>query len=397
MEKIIAFVSALAAQLGFESADGYVSGLAQSRVTPTLVGPPGGGKTSLIREICRMLGWDLVYIPASSLSEAELAGAPTLADDGSLQKSEGSLIRDLKSRTRPTLVFIDEIGCVAASAIGGRLELALQSTLTWADLLPPNVGFCAATNEEAQNLAGDLLPATRYRLLMFRDFTVPEQAFAEYLQSWGDFRSDALVDLGFTPQVHKASYLPDFRQVTKKALKEAVREMLWGHYAPTGRELYRKLPLETVGTRPYSYVAPSWCIVRALHKVGQLTDFVYKAVVQEICTAAYGQEVGEFLAAQLTLCVPSPAEVVYGGEEGADILASLDTGLQARVCSSIADMAMEEGKEVEEDVFNFLSLLVRKEYFLPARVMLDALVARGLELPPDIIPVAAELTKVKLP
>ena len=397
MEKIVAFACALAAQLGFESADGYVSGLSRSRVTPTLVGPPGGGKTSLIRAMANMLGWDLLYVPASSLTEAELSGAPTLGEDGSLQKSEGSLIRDLKSRKRPTLVFIDELGCIAAAAIGGRLELALQAILTWADLLPPYVGFCAATNEEAQNLAGDLLPATRYRLMMFRDFTIPEQVFSEFLQSWGDFREETLLDLGLTPQVHKAGYLPDFRQVTKKALKESLREMLWGHYVPTGRELYRKLPVESVGVRPYSYVAPTWCVARALQKVGQLTDFAYKAVVQEICTAAYGAELGEFLASQLTLSVPSPAEVVYGGDEGADTLAALDTGIQARVCSSIADMAMEEGKEVEDDVFNFLALLIRKEYLLPARILVDAIVGRGLELPADIIPLAAELTKVKLP
>lgn len=143
---------------------------AEGRGIPNLIGPPGIGKSDLVKNMAVAMNADFTIFDVSSIDPDTFNGIPydSKEDTGDRVKIAGRLYdrevyemfyRDDK-RDKPLLVFLDEIN-------GGKEELmsSLQKVLTGRALpqegkeLNPNVFFIAAQNDADHTSNGSELAA----------------------------------------------------------------------------------------------------------------------------------------------------------------------------------------------------------------------------------------------
>lgn len=140
---------------------------------PFIVGAPGGGKTSIIREECKKRGWNLYARNTGMMVNEELSGIPEIIqekdssgrDYPSCRWSKPQLVSDVENlaKSAPTVVFFDD---------WHRTNSVIQSLAfeTFTDYslkgfkLPNNVAFILAGNDSVAAGARDQLSAVMNRV-----------------------------------------------------------------------------------------------------------------------------------------------------------------------------------------------------------------------------------------
>jgi len=155
-------------------------------------GPPGVGKSALVRQFAADHGVELAIIYAGREDPFVLSGLPAVIE-GQTRRAKRDWLARLEAAHaagRPTLLFIDEISTAAPATQAGLLSLILDGELDGLRL-PANTRRWAAANPPDQAAGGfELAPPLANRLLHFDWSAVFSDAdwlksFPQYLQNNG--------------------------------------------------------------------------------------------------------------------------------------------------------------------------------------------------------------------
>lgn len=113
-------------EISVDVAKTMVQNVLKTPIVPFLWGPPGVGKSSIIREICEENDWDLIDLRLSLLNPVDLRGLPVLDKKSSLARwFAPSFLPTVKSKKRGIL-FLDEINLAPLSVQAAAYQLILD-------------------------------------------------------------------------------------------------------------------------------------------------------------------------------------------------------------------------------------------------------------------------------
>lgn len=136
----------------------------KARLPVLIVGSPGIGKTSIVRQVAEELDADLLLNTPSTEDPTEPKGFPwaNATDEEAHFKPFGNLAKALRA-TKLTIWFLDDFGQAPASVQSGYMPL-LQGRTADGHQLPECVVFVAATNRRTERAGvGGLLEPVKSR------------------------------------------------------------------------------------------------------------------------------------------------------------------------------------------------------------------------------------------
>jgi hypothetical protein len=150
-------------------------------VTPFIWGPPGVGKSSIVRALGKSLGMDVVILPISQMRPEDLIGIPTYKRVGKVKGTEYAppvfLLRE-----EPYVLFLDELNAGAQDVQVAMYSLILDRQLG-GHSLPKGARVIAAGNRRADKAAN---VGTMSTALINRMIHVELDAGGEEWLAWAD-------------------------------------------------------------------------------------------------------------------------------------------------------------------------------------------------------------------
>jgi len=162
-----------------------------NHINMMIVSSPGMGKTEIVKQVVKELGWDLIFMHLIISDPTDFKGLPFMLtkEDGT---QEGQFVpfsdfKQLLKAKKPMVCFLDEFGqafpAVQASAMQPVREHRLNGMI-----IPDHVRFVAATNkrEDKSGVQG-ILEAVKSRFLIAH-LDTSAQDFINYSlkQSWAE-------------------------------------------------------------------------------------------------------------------------------------------------------------------------------------------------------------------
>jgi len=166
-----------------------------TRVPALFWGPPGVGKSSVIRSFCRKQGYECITIIASYREPQDFGGLPVIDQKGIRVGDRDYVVARLappdwavKAATsdRPAVAFIDEITCTPPAVQAPLLRVVNELVVGEFQLPPERVAVIAAANPPEQAAGGwDLAPPLANRFAHFQ-FNLDRADWAERFPTyWG--------------------------------------------------------------------------------------------------------------------------------------------------------------------------------------------------------------------
>jgi len=145
-----------------------------------ICGSPGGGKTAIIEQVTKKLGYDLITDVLSIAEPTDFKGLPGIVD-GKAQFLPYDNLEKLLTVTRPTVYFVDDLGWAPLSCQNCFASLLYKREVN-GQKISDHVRFVSATNSKkdnanVNNLSNALLSRFHTRI----DFDVDAEAWV----SWG--------------------------------------------------------------------------------------------------------------------------------------------------------------------------------------------------------------------
>lgn len=167
-----------------------------------LVGAAGVGKSSIVEDVAKNLGYDMILSHPVVSDPTDAKGLPFPSPDG---KSAtflpfGDLERAL-SATRPTIWFLDDLGQAAPAVQASFMQLLLARQIG-EHKLPSCVTFVAATNrrQDRAGVSGILDPVlSRFGTIL--QVGVSAEDWAGWAMSSGRIRPEVIAFIRFRPEL----------------------------------------------------------------------------------------------------------------------------------------------------------------------------------------------------
>ncbi len=169
--------------LSFASTKQVVLACIRAKITAIIVGSPGLGKSSLIRQVAREVDLPCYELLASNCDSVDIAGLPYIVD-GHLKR--GMLPQIKACVDAPGILFLDEMSTVPPSVQGPLMRLLLEHVAGDTHLHPGSVVVGAANKPEECPGGIELSAATINRVIKIVDFQPTLDEIREFFDSVGD-------------------------------------------------------------------------------------------------------------------------------------------------------------------------------------------------------------------
>lgn len=134
--------------------------LLPAKLAPLLVGPPGIGKTDIVRQVAEELGYRCICSHPATSDPTDYRGLPIVVD-GEAEFSPFGQLRALCAAEEPTVWFIDDLGQAPTSVQAALMQLIHPDGRRLNDVeISPHVRIVAATNrpKDGAGVRGLLTP-----------------------------------------------------------------------------------------------------------------------------------------------------------------------------------------------------------------------------------------------
>jgi MoxR-like ATPase len=150
---------------------------------PTMLwGPPGGGKTSLVRSIAAERGDHLEVVILSRLEPQDLGGLPIVGRDGEVRISAPDWAR--RAAKMGGIVFFDEFSCAAPALRAAALRAVQEREVAGVDL--SRCRIVGAANPSDSAATGGVLDAASANRWLHLDFAPSASEIADGIEGgWG--------------------------------------------------------------------------------------------------------------------------------------------------------------------------------------------------------------------
>jgi hypothetical protein len=154
----------------------------QTPLNVMLIGSPGLGKSSIVREIAEENDMFLVDLRLASLDPTDVGGLPYVTGD-EMKFSTPEWLKQVLACGKPCIIFLDEITNATVSTQSAAYRLVLDREVNNGTKLPDNCWIVGAGNsKEDQSGAKPLVPplANRFGLHLYIDKKEASESFIQY-------------------------------------------------------------------------------------------------------------------------------------------------------------------------------------------------------------------------
>jgi hypothetical protein len=134
-------------ELKLDKAAGVILKVLETSIVPFLWGPPGVGKSSLVREICAQKNWKLIDLRLSLLNPVDLRGLPVLDKENQQADWYPPSFLPKYDDKEMGILFLDEINLAPLSVQAAAYQLILDKRVG-EYRFPPHWKIIAAGNRE---------------------------------------------------------------------------------------------------------------------------------------------------------------------------------------------------------------------------------------------------------
>lgn len=188
--------------LSFQQATQAIVACVEARITVLLLGPPGVGKTALMRAVAAIVGKPCHELLASNCDAVDIAGLPYVTN-GVLHRA---LLPQIKACVdAPGLLFLDELTAVPPSVQAPLMRVLLEQVAGGTPLHPDSAVVAAANRPEECPGGIELSAASVNRVVKLVDYmpTLDElRAFYERVGDAGTRLHEEFLDFSATLAVN---------------------------------------------------------------------------------------------------------------------------------------------------------------------------------------------------
>lgn len=134
-------------ELTIEEAKRALNKILKTPIVPFLWGPPGIGKSSLVRELCKENNWDLIDLRLSLLNPVDLRGLPMIDKEHQKARWLAPSFLPNGANVNPGILFLDEINLAPLSVQAAAYQLILDKKVG-EYVFPDHWKIIAAGNRE---------------------------------------------------------------------------------------------------------------------------------------------------------------------------------------------------------------------------------------------------------
>lgn len=164
-----------------------------------LWGPPGVGKSDVVRQVAEELKYKLVDVRALLLDPVDLRGIPTVSDDGETRWAPPSFLPKGKGKY---IVFLDELNAAPPLVQAACYQLVLDRKIGEYEL-PENAIVIAAGNRETDRAVVSRMPSALANRFVHIDFDVDMEDWSKWAVQNG-VQTEVMAFLRYRPELlHK--------------------------------------------------------------------------------------------------------------------------------------------------------------------------------------------------